>query len=44
MLDGDDSDVGAASIALGGKLFEAMTSDTAGPRALAAEEHAAVDS
>ena len=44
VLDGDESDVGAASIALGGKLFEAMTSDTAGPRALGAAEHGAVDS
>ena len=44
VLDGDESDVGAASIALGGKLFEAMTSDTAGPRALGAAEHEAVDS
>ena len=44
VLDGDESDVGAASIALGGKLFEAMTSDTAGPSALGAAEHGAVDS
>ena len=44
MLDGDESDVGAASIALGGKLLEAMISDTAGPRALGAAEQRAVDS
>ena len=44
VLDGDESDVGAASIALGGKLFEAMTSDTVGPRALEAAEHEAADS
>ena len=44
VLDGDESDVGAASIALGGKLLEAMTSDTAGPHALGAAEHGAVDS
>ena len=44
VLDGDDSDVGSASIALGGKLFEAMTSDTDGPRALGEAERRAVDS
>ena len=44
VLEGDDSDVGAESTALTGKLFEAMTSDTAGPQALGAAERAAVDS
>ena len=44
VLDGDESEVGAESIALGGKLFEAMIADTAGPSALGDAERAAVDS
>ena len=44
MLEGDESQVGTASAALGSQLFEAMSSDTAGPGALEAEEREAVDS
>ena len=44
VLDGDESEVGAESIALGGKLFEAMIADTSGPSALGDAERAAVDS
>ena len=44
VLEGDESDIGAASTALGNELFEAMSSDRVGPRALAAAERTAVDS
>ena len=43
VLEGDTSDVGTASAALGKQLFEAMRSDTAGPGALGEKERIAVD-
>ena len=43
VLEGDTSDVGTASAALGKQLFEAMRSDTAGPGALGEQERIAVD-
>jgi hypothetical protein len=44
VLEGDDSEVGTVSAALGAQLFQAMSSDTVGPGALAAHERKAADS
>ena len=43
MLEGDDSEIGTASVAFRDQLFDAMRSDTAGPGALGAKERSAVE-